>query len=169
MLTKRSLKACGYQILSGSRQFRKRSNVSKYDGEWKNGDSNGHGIAYYADGNIYDGEWKDRLKNGNGQLIFPNGSIIKGNWKDGQMCGKAIKFEPNGKISKINYQDGEGYEGELKNGKRHGHGTIYDQKGKIKYYGEWKKGKLIDDSEAPASTDVDSNDVGGKIVGCKGM
>lgn len=30
-----------------------------YEGEWKDGETNGHGTATWADGTVYEGEWKD--------------------------------------------------------------------------------------------------------------
>ena len=44
----------------------------------------------------------------------------------------------------INYDNGDKYDGEVRNGKRHGHGTYTfgsgEKSGDI-YYGEWKDGK----------------------------
>ena len=50
---------------------------SKYDGEWKDGQSDGHGILTDKNG-TYDGEWKNNMKNGKGIYSFANGYRFEG-------------------------------------------------------------------------------------------
>ena len=39
------------------------ANGDKYDGEWKNGKREGHGVMEYINGSTYNGKWKDDCQN----------------------------------------------------------------------------------------------------------
>lgn len=51
----------------------------------------------------------------------------KGKWEKGEQTG----------FGSQEFNDGTSYEGELKNGKKHGNGALYDGKGKVRF-GTWK-------------------------------
>lgn len=56
-----------------------------YDGELKNGERDGEGVQYYANGQIqYKGSWKEGTYNGKGTLYDENGEkLYSGKWERG--------------------------------------------------------------------------------------
>ena len=82
-------------------------NVGVYDGEWKDGDENGHGTMTYANGDRYDGEWKDGYENGHGMLTFANGNSYDGDWVNGEMNGNGIYTYANGEKYKVTCKEDE--------------------------------------------------------------
>jgi hypothetical protein len=46
----------------------------RYDGEFRDGQMNGHGIYYFKSGNRYDGDWRDGRANGQGRLVTSDGA-----------------------------------------------------------------------------------------------
>ncbi|TNV84187.1 hypothetical protein FGO68_gene4901 [Halteria grandinella] len=100
-----------------------------YEGEWRDGKSNGQGNETYADGGTYQGEFKDDKRHGHGKIVYADGDIYEGEWKDGEFSG----------YGKYIWEDGRVYEGEFKNGKQNGQGKITWPDGET-YEGEWKDG-----------------------------
>ena len=43
-------------------------NGGRYDGEWREGLVNGHGVYTWPVGRKYDGEWKDGKRDGQGRI-----------------------------------------------------------------------------------------------------
>ena len=56
-----------------------------YDGEMKNGELDGEGIQYYANGQIqYKGRWENGKYDGKGTLYGENGEkLYSGKWEQG--------------------------------------------------------------------------------------
>ena len=52
-----------------------------YCGNFVNGERDGWGCFYYANGAMYEGEWKQNVRHGRGTFTFKNGSVFKGNVK----------------------------------------------------------------------------------------
>ena len=106
-----------------------------YNGEWKNGKTNGKGKSYYKHGRLqYDGGWKDGKYDGNGELYYDNGSLslyYDGEWKEGSRDGSGKSYRGDGSLY---------YDGEWKDGRPHGKGKYTWLNGE-KYDGEWKEGK----------------------------
>jgi hypothetical protein len=63
---------------------------NRYDGMYKDGEKNGHGVFVWSDGR-YDGAWKDNKPDGFGTLTKSDGTGHAGEWKQG--C-----LEDNGNI-----------------------------------------------------------------------
>ena len=114
-----------------------------YDGEWKNGLYHGEGIIKYTVGHVYEGEFKNGEYHNNGKLVGIRGIDLKMleefvdsgvAWADFMLIYKERKLN--------NY---EIYEGDWKDGKKHGDGSLIriNHKGeeRYKYEGEWKDGK----------------------------
>ena len=83
--------------------------IIKYEGEWKDGKANGHGIEYYENGNkCLEGEWKDGELNGQGILYYENGNKrYKGECKDSKPHGQGIEYnEDEEKINEGEFVDG---------------------------------------------------------------
>ena len=151
------------ELLNGFRhgfgKFESPKEELSYEGNWKNGLKNGHGVMKKK-GSTYEGNWKDGFIDGKGKLTWKSGNIYKGDFKMGKMDGNGymIWFNENKKYSgewKNNVQEGFGVEiwyeskgehkylfnryiGEWKSGKRNGYGIFYYSNG-AKYEGTWKE------------------------------
>ena len=131
---------------------------SKYVGEFKNSKQHGQGTYTFASGMKYIGEWRDGKYHGQGILTYADGSKFDGVFKNGKPTEK-ITYEsalPSCQGSDTSNWNrcqgtstfgrgdplaiGNGYDGEWKDGKRHGRGTHEYTNGNI-YVGEWKDGK----------------------------
>lgn len=92
--------------------------TSKYSDSWYvgqkyEGQRHGLGLYYWTDGTLYFGRWENGQKNGIGINIVTKGYRIN------------------------NCPEGMVYVGEWKNSKKQGTGTIYDENGKLIYYGRF--------------------------------
>jgi hypothetical protein len=58
---------------------------AQYDGEYRNGKRDGHGVftVLGSKGYRFDGRWSDDNANGPGTVTFQNGPPISGNWSNG--------------------------------------------------------------------------------------
>lgn len=126
-------------------------NIIIYEGNWKKGKMHGHGKQIEHD-KIYVGEFCYGKKEGFGRYFRNNGNIDEGQWKDkkppeteeqntadgsdeGEICeGEVPELGRNALVGVI-------YEGEWKDGKRHGKGKWAFEDGGM-YEGEFSKGKL---------------------------
>lgn len=61
--------------------------VAKYVGQFANGQPDGEGVIYYANGERYKGSWALGSFNGQGTLFMPDGTEVAGFWKDGSFMG----------------------------------------------------------------------------------
>lgn len=61
--------------------------VAKYTGTFANGQPDGDGVIYYANGERYRGRWALGSFNGKGTLYLPDGTEVTGFWKDGSFMG----------------------------------------------------------------------------------
>ena len=52
----------------------------KYEGEWKDDQIQGKGVARYPTGQIYEGFFKQGVPNGEGTMTFSDGTKYKGIW-----------------------------------------------------------------------------------------
>lgn len=155
-----------------------------YDGEWKDGQSHGLGVHTWPNGR-YRGEWRNNRPHGRGVYTSPNGDIEDGIWIDGSFKGNRTDMPfalensslsgkytgnvnamdlPHGRGTCI-WETGQSYQGEWRNGKRHGFGVwksidiggentyegdfqndMFHGRGFytwpiFRYYGEWKFNK----------------------------
>jgi hypothetical protein len=58
-----------------------------YEGEFREGTFNGHGVYQSTDGRRYEGEFRDGKLYGRGVYTWPNGSRYEGEWRDGTVNG----------------------------------------------------------------------------------
>lgn len=143
----------------------------EYKGEYQNGKRHGEGVVIYENGDKHFGSWKDGKRHGEGNINYNDGTQFKGFWKDDKRSGDGVyiieihgtrkdiynfTFKNDEVIGKcrVNYHnDCRWYNGEWKEGKRHGHGEeFYSYKEysrmhmnplshSFSYIGEWKEGK----------------------------
>eukprot|EP00826_Nyctotherus_ovalis_P010338 TRINITY_DN12737_c0_g1_i3.p1 TRINITY_DN12737_c0_g1~~TRINITY_DN12737_c0_g1_i3.p1 ORF type:complete len:288 (+),score=91.61 TRINITY_DN12737_c0_g1_i3:219-1082(+) len=104
---------------------------SRYDGSWKQGQTNGHGRLIHADGDLYEGGWVGDKANGYGTYIHEDGAVYEGNWVADKQNGKGVETWP----------DGSRYEGTYKDGMKHGVGTFVWSDGS-EYKGEFAENNL---------------------------
>ena len=125
--------------------------LKKDDKVWENQKKieNGHGAYTRPNGDKYVGEFMDGLSHGQGTYTWKDGQKYVGEWKYGMLNGQGILKSPeysliwegqwkngkkHGKIT-ITYLNKLVFEGEFKKGKRHGQGILY--------YRERSSGKLL--------------------------
>lgn len=132
----------------------------RYEGEWSNDKRNGKGVLSYANGDRYEGEWKDdtylkgvyiykngdryegdwrilgKNRNGKGTFTYADGRRYVGEFRDDEINGRGYMTYPKNNLT-------QSYEGEWKNGKYNGFGTIIWSNGD-RYDGEWRDDKYND-------------------------
>jgi len=122
----------------------------------ENGEPNGKGTYYWADGCKYEGDFVHGKLTGKGIKYNPKGiKDFEGDWVDGDLTGKGIiynddgskfyegdivKFVPSGK-GIMYWSNGDKYDGDFVNGNRTGKGTYYWASGD-KYEGDFVNGEL---------------------------
>jgi len=129
-------------------------NGNKYEGDWKDGLRDGHGVFWVKDGKklrkLYAGNWKRGLKHGKGVYYSKSDGTYEGEWQDGMRQGQGTLFYPNGDIyvgqwiqdlpsgfGTLTRANQDVYEGEWLNGKREGAGVYYYKSKEMIYEGEW--------------------------------
>ena len=129
----------------------------KYDGKWKGGKMEGHGVLTFPNGTVYKGDFKKDKANGNGVMTYFNHKLwyeYNGKWKDNKKEGKGVmtytdgtKYDGSWKDGRIHgqgvftFSNNSKYDGEIKNGLSHGYG-VYTYADGRKYEGEFKNDKL---------------------------
>ena len=111
-------------------------NGSIFDGQFKNNNYD-IGRLVFTNGEKYEGRFEDGLPNDdNGCYYFSNMDTYVGNVVKGKITGKGeIKYNKDGSV----------YKGEVLNGKREGKGSIeyFDSNGRMRFYeGDWKDDKI---------------------------
>jgi hypothetical protein len=101
-----------------------------YEGGWKDGKRNGHGVLLVA-GNRYEGDFQDGKRNGRGVLLRADGARYDGQWENDLMHGQGIFMRP----------DGQRYEGGFAKGAFNGQGVYFYPKGD-RCEGQWAKDRF---------------------------
>jgi hypothetical protein len=63
------------------------ANGNKYTGDWINDKMSGHGVFTWTDGDRYEGQYKDGKKNGKGKFRYANGQVKEGMWSNDNFIG----------------------------------------------------------------------------------
>lgn len=139
------------------------ANGDIYEGEWSDGKPNGYGKMFYKKGgnegnpgDIYDGEWLNGNRHGQGQMVFS-----KPTWDiDGQIANQKSPISFEWWVAALRKQrddimptfvkplQGErtaSYEGEFKDNKINGYGTMIFWNASSKYQGNFKDNKMDGD------------------------
>lgn len=85
-------------------------NGSRYEGGFLSGKRHGYGV-FEAGGNKYAGDWAEGEMEGKGAYTWRNGNTYDGEWKNSKRDGKGVL---------ILLEEEEKYEGEWKEGLKHG-------------------------------------------------
>lgn len=137
---------------NGYGKFRYRSGAI-YEGDFRQGKSNGKGILTFTNGNKYLGDWQDSHRQGQGKLLFREGHTYVGGFVKSKMRGKGImryvngdsydgdweNDRPNGSGA-YSFNNGDRYEGNFANGSFDGEGTMFYGDGS-RYEGLWQESK----------------------------
>ena len=115
------------------------SPIRWFEGNFINGEKNGHCIEYKDDIKVFEGEFQNGTKNGNGKEYYHNNFFspsytvkYKGEFKDGKRNGKGKLYNRDMKLI---------YEGNFINDLFNGFGILYYFKdNKIHYKGNFKNG-----------------------------
>lgn len=124
-----------------------------YVGEYVHGKRHGNGKVTYKNGDIFIGEFYEGKKQGPGDLILANSKIqFSGLWYNDQKHGPGKIKSPNAEIEakwekdilnendlKLTYDSGYVYQGETRNGMRHGNGKMTYEG--AEYFGIWYEDK----------------------------
>ena len=121
-------------------------NGNRYDGEFRDGKKNGHGVITRPNGDRYDGEFRDGKNNGHGALTLANGVRYDGGFRDDKYNGRGVMTWPNG----------DRYDGEFLDDKRNGYG-VYTRTNGERRAGQWHDGQFAGgSSNQPAQIAVAS-------------
>jgi len=90
----------------------------RYEGDWRDGKQNGHGVFTDAKGDHYDGEFLDDKMNGYGVFVWANGDRYEGDWRNAKQNGHGVFMDAKGGR----------YEGEWSDGKQDHHRIRADGK-----------------------------------------
>ena len=140
------------------------NNGDEYTGEFKDDNADGLGKMIYANGNIYIGAWLEGKQDGDGKMFYKNGDIYDGDWLKGKRHGQGkMVFSPllpnvvatpslwwvenlrrerdslMPKFVKPEHDEATStYEGEWKDDKLNGSGTMIFANATGKYQGNFK-------------------------------
>ena len=98
-----------------------------YEGEWKDDQIQGKGVARYPTGQIFEGFFEQGVPDGEGTMTFSDGTKYEGSWLDGKMEGDGV----------LSMTDGSIYKGKFSDNNRDGYGEMNYSDGSI-FKGNWK-------------------------------
>ena len=134
----------------------RRTVVFQYEGEWNNGSMHGKGKYIRDSHTLYDGVWKDGVREGHGVQSFittsgTTGGQYEGSFVNNQRHGKGIQSWVNGSTYQggfeygkrhgwgtFKWSGGDSYEGMFENNYKHGRGAYNYLSGNT-YEGEWNR------------------------------
>jgi len=119
-------------IINGTGTFICNSCGATKQGEFRNGQFNGHGTIWWIDGSAYQGTWVDNQMHGQGTVWFANGSVYEGDWVNSQMQGQGTFW----------WADGAVHQGAWANSRQHGWGTFWWANGQNRN-GRWENGTFV--------------------------
>lgn len=78
-----------------------------YEGEWRAGKRDGHGVASYGSDAMYSGQWRHDLYHGEGEMKEGD-TTFRGSWENGTRIGKGEITEPciRHQTFVVEYEDG---------------------------------------------------------------
>jgi hypothetical protein len=103
----------------------------RYEGAYRDGKMNGHGVFLALDGERYEGEFKDDARTGHGVYITRRGERYEGGFE------RAVLQGPGTAV----FTNGERYEGGFWNNRAHGEGSLHLADGTV-VTGTWVNGCL---------------------------
>jgi hypothetical protein len=127
-------------IIHGCGVFEDATNESRYEGEFYKGLKDGKGKEIYPDGTFYSGSFVMGRRCGSGSLYHQRRGepelLYEGDWVDNAITGTGHQYM-------IEFPSLGSYEGEFKDGRRHGHGTFTVEDGFV-IEGRWIQDRPLD-------------------------
>ena len=134
-----------------------KSDLEKYDGNWKEDQKDGDGTLIFSDGTKYIGQFKNNNFNGKGKMEWKDGFFYEGYFLNNFLHGEGYLRGNNEHIYKGQFQNGkfhgkgtfkwinrnestEYYKGNYSSGQKDGKGEFHFKNGHI-YNGFWKSGE----------------------------
>ena len=106
---------------------------SSYEGDWHDGKRHGQGTESKPDGTwVYQGQWQNDMRDGQGKSRSTD-ALYTGGFCQGKMAGNGLML--------YSHKDGRRYDGQYKDGRKHGDGTYVWANGNV-YVGRWFEGKM---------------------------
>ncbi len=103
--------------------------TDRYEGSYRGGKMDGHGLYVWANGARHDGEWKENGRSGHGVYVTANGDRYEGDFTQALLNGRGAAVLANG----------DRYEGGFWNYRPNGKGTLRRPDGEV-FAGEWVNG-----------------------------
>mmetsp|Transcript_17037 Transcript_17037/g.17717 ORF Transcript_17037/g.17717 Transcript_17037/m.17717 type:complete len:224 (+) Transcript_17037:10-681(+) len=114
-------------------------NSDTYNGDFKDGVKEGHGIYNFINGDKYTGDWKNNLQDGIGKTEYAKGGRYYGHYVEGKRSGEGV----------YNFINGDIYSGSWRYNQKHGKGTYIVNSCKLegnnymKIVGNWENGEIL--------------------------
>ncbi|MGR3520300.1 MAG: 2-isopropylmalate synthase, partial [Roseovarius sp.] len=64
-----------------------------YEGEWRESEISGRGVATYANGDVYEGMFLSGKRQGEGTMRYAGGKEASGTWEDGVLTDNLNRTE----------------------------------------------------------------------------
>ena len=93
---------------------------NKFEGHFCNGEKEGKGCFYFADGSMLEGTFANDCIEGEGTYTFPDGSYLKGTYTSGDLNGPCRQYDSKGSLT---------FDGCYKNGIPNGFVKVFDEFG----------------------------------------
>ena len=130
---------------------------------------NGHGKHIYITKDMYEGQWLNNEKSGLGTYTtFSSGTVEDGVWFNDAQTHRIVyhvktdAFSGNGQIDAI-FASGNKYSGDIKDGVKHGYGTLTDDANKILKQGYWMNDSFMGGDTIDVNPDMSTKYVSNKI------
>ena len=107
-----------------------------YQGECKNGQAHGWGIARGEHGALYQGQFAQGSATGYGVKLYANGDAYAGDWDQGYRHGYGV-YE----FGEQSPWRGDKYVGQWQRDQRHGEGTYYFHPNEDAFHAQWEQGE----------------------------
>jgi len=112
---------------------------TRYEGQTRDGKPWGRGTMTYKNGEVYSGDWERGLRHGRGRLKYPvedDKDYYDGAWKDDEQTGRGT----------VVWRSGDRYEGDVVKGKKEGTGVYYYSPDNlfngVRFEGQFKNDKI---------------------------
>lgn len=124
------------RFAKGKVRIKGKSGYLAYEGEVKDGGTNGYGILYNPEGTVvYKGNFEDSQYQGSGERYYENGSMMySGEFQANQFEGNGKLYRENGSLE---------YSGAFAMDKKEGEGKLYDDGSTVIYTGNFHQDQIV--------------------------
>lgn len=124
------------RFASGKVRIKGKSGYLAYEGEVKDGGTNGYGVLYNPEGTVvYRGNFENSQYQGSGERYYDNGSMMySGEFQANQFEGSGKLYRENGSLE---------YSGTFVMNKKEGEGKLYDDGSTAIYNGNFHQDQIV--------------------------